>query len=214
MCVLIVMTVLGCSSSPAPAPPSVRAPESTVVTVDPNRVKRVRADLPPGYEVGDALGVASPAELWGFRAGWTAEPAPCAQLVDPAAGAPAQGLSGSGDGGLLYVVVATAQVMAPDPALRTECAQWTMTYGRSSASASVVEAPHIEGVETVGVSADIRTVVESGNETDSRTQTFTAYLGDHYVFVTLIVDPGSPHPPLPSQFAAELLVKTVSALRG
>jgi hypothetical protein len=41
-----------------------------------------------------------------------------------------------------------------------------------------------------------------------------AYLGDYYAFTTLISDPGSPESPLTPQFAADLLVKTVSALRA
>ena len=43
---------------------------------------------------------------------------------------------------------------------------------------------------------------------------FSAYLGDYLVFVTVVTDPGSPNPALGQEFAADLLVKTVSALRG
>lgn len=169
--------------------------------------------MPIGYEVADAVGVASPADIWGFRTGWTAEPPQCATLVEPAAGGSAQGLSGSGDGGLLYVVVVAGSA-AWDSALTAQCAHWQMAYGRSSATAELVPAPRIEGVDTVGVSATIRTVVESGRETETRAQTFSSYLGEHVVFVTLVVDPASPHPPLPPQAAADLLVKSVAALRG
>jgi hypothetical protein len=44
--------------------------------------------------------------------------------------------------------------------------------------------------------------------------TFSAYLDDYLVFVTVVTDPGSPNPPLGQEFAADLLVKTVSVLRG
>jgi Domain of unknown function (DUF5642) len=184
--------------------------------VDPARIKRVRADLPPGYEVADAPGVVSPADFWGFRSGWTAEPPRCAALANPADGGSAQGLSGSGDGGLLYVVVGAAPTgtVTLDTALVAECVRWTMAYGRSSATVSLIEAPHIDGVDTVGMATEIKSVVESGTETDAQAHTFTAYPDGHFVFVTLIVDPGSVHPALPSQYAADLLVKSVSALRG
>jgi hypothetical protein len=190
--------------------------------VDPARIKRVRADLPPGYEVADASGVDSPANFWGLRSGWSAEPPQCAALVSPVDGGFAQGLSGSGDGGLLYVAVVSDVAPVPgqapavelDGAVLADCGQWSMSVGRSSATVSLIEAPHIDGVDTVGMSTAINTVVESGTETNSQAQTFTAYLGEHFVFVTLIVDPGSPHPPLPPQYAADLLVKTVSVLRG
>lgn len=58
------------------------------------------------------------------------------------------------------------------------------------------------------------TVVEGGTETRSHADTFTAYLGDYVAFVAVVTDPGSPNPALGQEFAAQLLVKTVSALRG
>ncbi len=64
------------------------------------------------------------------------------------------------------------------------------------------------------MTTDITTSVEGGNQIVSRTNTFTAYLGDYYAFTTLISDPGSPHSSLTPQFAADLLVKAVSALRA
>ena len=65
-----------------------------------------------------------------------------------------------------------------------------------------------------GLSTATTTVVEGGTETRSHADTFIAYLGDYVAFVTVVTDPGSPDPALGQDFAAELLVKTVSALRG
>ena len=193
--------------------PSTITADSMHTAVDPARIKRVRSDMPSGYEVADAVGVASPAEAWGFRSGLTAEPPQCAALVDPTAGGSARGLSGSGDGGLLYVVVVSGAA-TPDPVLTAQCPQWQMAYGSSSATAELVAAPHIEGVDTIGMSATIKTVVESGRQTEAKAQTFIGYLPQCVVFVTLVVDPASPHPRLPPQTAADLLVKSVAALRG
>jgi hypothetical protein len=64
------------------------------------------------------------------------------------------------------------------------------------------------------MATEISTSVEGGNEIDSRAITFTAYLGDYYAFTAVVSDPGSPDPALAPQFAADLLVKAVSALRG
>jgi hypothetical protein len=77
-----------------------------------------------------------------------------------------------------------------------------------------VAAPAIDGAATVGLTTSTRTVVEGGTETHSHADTFTAYLGDYVAFITVVSDPGSPNPPLGQDFAADLLVKTVSALRG
>ena len=86
--------------------------------------------------------------------------------------------------------------------------------GSPAARVHLVDAPRIDGAETLGMAAEIVTSVEGGNEIGSRASTFTAYLGDYYAFTTLISDPGSPDAALTPQFAADLLVKTVSALRG
>jgi hypothetical protein len=61
---------------------------------------------------------------------------------------------------------------------------------------------------------DATTVVEGGTETHSRAATFSAYLSGHVVYVTIVTDPGSPDPALGQDFAAALLAKAVSAVRG
>jgi hypothetical protein len=185
--------------------------------IHPDRIKRVRGDLPPGYEVADVEGAASPAQYWGFRPGWTADRPQCAALVNPVADPlSAQGLSGSGAGGIVYVVVVTArsETAVPDAGLVADCGQWSLDSGGSSATVNLVDAPRIDAAGTVALSTAIRTVVESGTQTDAQAQTATAYVGRDVVFVTVITDPGSPDPPLPPQYAGELLVKAVSALRG
>lgn len=179
--------------------------------VDPARINRIRGDLPPGYDAGAADGVPSPAGFWGFRGAWTADPSHCAALIANGEPVAARGLSGSGPGGTLYVGVVRGH---PDPSRPADCDQWTMTNEHSSAAVSMIPGPPIDGAQTVGMMADIRTVVESGTETDSTTHTYTAYLGDQFVFVTLITDPGAATPPLAPQFAADLLVASVAALRG
>ena len=149
----------------------------------------------------------------------TTTPAQCATLADPGDGRDqsAQGISGSGSGGIVDAVVVFVPglpgPLAPDHHVVAACGQWTMA-GRTSVRVRLTDAPHIDGAEALGMVADIRTSVESGTEIDSRAYTFTAYLGDYYAFTTLTTDPGSALPALPAQFAADLLVKTVSTLRS
>jgi hypothetical protein len=139
-------------------------------------------------------------------------------LADPTSGhgQSPQGISGSGAGGTVYAVVVAAPTgpLALDQSLVAQCRQWSMTGRRASARVLLIDAPRIDGAETLGMAAEIVTAVEGGNEIGSRASTFTAYLGDYYAFTTLISDPGSPDAALTPQFAADLLVKTVSALRG
>lgn len=178
-------------------------------------------ELPPGYEATTGIpSGASPRVIW--RLGPQASdsksrPPQCAQLADPGNGRDqsAQGVSGSGSGGIVDAVVVAlpGPVDLPDDVVAA-CGQWTMTAGRSTASVRLTDAPHIDGAQTVGMVADVKSSVESGTEIDSRTYTFTAYLGNFYAFTTLTTDPGSVVPALTPQFAADLLVKTVSTLRG
>jgi len=159
-------------------------------------------------------GPTSAAGLWGFGTGWTAEPPQCAALADPAPGdADARGLSASGSGGTVYVVAAGATA-PPDPGLVGECGQWTMTFGHTVGTVTLAEAPHIDGVATLAMTAATRTVVESSMETEGRATTAFAYLGGRVAFVTLVTDPGALHPPLNSEYVNDLLTRTVAALRG
>jgi hypothetical protein len=177
----------------------------------------VRGELPAGYEVADISGSESPVALWGFGPGWVTEPPQCAALANPVDGGPTtRGWSASGAGGIVYAVVtgtAPARVDL-DPGLVAGCGQWTLTSGHTTGVVTLADAPAIDGASTIGMATTATTVVEGGTETHSVAHTFTAYLGEFVTFVTLVTDPGSPNPPLGQDFAAALLVKTVSALRG
>lgn len=172
--------------------------------------------MPSGYEATTVSGVAAPATTWGVGVGWTAEPAQCAALADPAAGhtESAQGVSASGAGGIVYAVVAPLAAAGPAPAVAAGCPRWTVTNGRSRSEVRLVDPPQVVGADTVAMASDTTTSAEGGRRIESHAETFIAYLGDSFAFTTLVTDPGSAHAPLPRQFAADLLVETVSALRG
>jgi hypothetical protein len=192
-------------------------PSHRSVQVKPANIAKVRGDLPAGYEVSDITDRAPPAALWGFGPGWSANPPQCGALADPVAdGAVTRGWSASGGGGIVNAVVTGSppEPVGLDLALVTDCGQWRLSGGHTSASVTFIDAPATDGVVTLGLSTFSTTVVEGGTETHSHAETFTAYLGDYVAFVAVVTDPGSPNPPLGQDFAAELLVKTVSALRG
>jgi len=212
----VLLLVAGCAHPGKPVPaPSVNA---SVRPIDPGNIRRVRRELPPGYEVAPVTDVTVPRDLWALGAAGAAIPPRCAALADLAGGhgQRGQGFSGSGVGGTVYAVIAAAPAGALrlDHSLLSQCRLWRMTGGRASARVRLVEAPHIDAAETLGMTAEIVTSVEGGNEITSQASTFTAYLSDYYAFTTVVSDPGSPHAPLTPAFAADLLVKTVSAVRG
>ena len=211
---IVALLTAACANPREPSP----APSGTLVhRVNPAHIKRVGRDLPPGYEVAAVSGVAGPPATWGLGGAWTADPPPCAVLADPAhgPGESAQGISGSGAGGIVYALGAAAPTgpVVPDPGLVAACPRWTMTTARATARVQLIEGPQIVGVQTLGMATDTSTSVVGGNEIASRANTFTAYLGGYYAFTTAVTDPGSPQPPLPPQSVADLLVKTVAELR-
>lgn len=210
----------GCAHPPTPSSPALPAPPAPRgTTVHPSNIKRVVRDLPPGYEVsgGGIPSAASPQLIWGLGADAATKPPQCDALADPGAGRDqsAQGISGSGPGGIVdAVVVAVPELVALHGNVVAVCGQWAMTAGHTTARVHLVDPPRIDGAETLGMVADLRSSVESGTQIDSRAYTFIAYLGDYYAFTTLTTDPGSALPALPQQFAADLLVHTVFTLRG
>jgi hypothetical protein len=211
---LVLLASCAHARQPAPAPP-----QSTPARhINPANIRWVRRELPPGYEVSGLSGQTAPSAIWGVGGGGAVSPTRCVALADPAGGhgQSAQGISGSGAGGIVYAVVAAAPTgpVALDQSLVNQCHEWTMTGRRATARVHLVDPPRIDGAETLGMAVDITTSVEGGNEIGSRANTFTAYLGDYYAFTTVISDPGSPDSPLTPQFAANLLVKVVSALRA
>ena len=220
----------GPSDAPHPAAGS-SAPSSQAVGIDLAGVARVRGDLPAGYEVGDLVGRVAPLAFWGFGPQWVADPPQCGVLADPAVdAATVRGWSASG----IRAASCTWWRLPRHPAGRSEatgrchrragaerpgdvigeCTTSTLTAGHTSGTVATVEAPAIDGATTVGVRTDTTTVVEGGTETHSHADTFTAYLDGYVAYVTVVTDPGSSGQALDADFAAALLVKTVSALRS
>lgn len=182
--------------------------------MDPGRINRARYELPPGYEVAEISGRVAPLAQWGFGSGWNADPPRCGALADPPLDpASVRGWSASGAGGIVYAVAAGGAVPV-DPAVLAECATWTMSAGPAGGDVRLTDAPPVAGTTTVGMAADALIVVEGGTETRSHATTVVAYEAPHLVYVTVVTDPGLPGPPLEQAFAADLLTKTVAALRS
>lgn len=213
----VLCVVTACGAPEVASPPSQTTTSRAESQVNPARISRVRGDLPAGYEVADLGGPASPAGFWGFKPGWSTDPPQCGVLAGPATDdATTKGWSASGPGGIVHAAV-TGSATSPvafDPAVLAECGQWTVLSGNTTGTVSLVDAPAIDGATTVGMDTQAKTVVEGGTETASAAYTYSAYFGDYLAFITVVTDPGSPNPPLGQDFAADLLVKTVSALRG
>ncbi|EID10140.1 hypothetical protein MXEN_19414 [Mycobacterium xenopi RIVM700367] len=219
MAAITVMLAAACAHPDGSARSNWPTPSAASdMRITPANIRRVARDLPGGYEVTGLAAATTPAAIWGVGPNWAAHPAQCATLADPlrGRGESAQGVSGSGSGGIVYAVVTTlpGKSAPADHATMSECRQWSMATRQAATRVRLVDPPHIDGIQTVGMASETTTSVENGTQIASHAQTFAAYLGDYYVFTILVTDPGSAHSPLPPQFVADLLVKTVAALRG
>jgi hypothetical protein len=204
----------GASDAPRPATGSPE-PSSRPSAINLADVARVRGDLPAGYEIADLVGRAAPLAFWGFGPQWVADPPQCGALSDPPVdGATIRGWSGSGQGGIVYVVAAVTGDTVVDPAVLGECGTSTLTAGHTSGTVTTVEAPAIDAATTLGLRTETTTVVEGGTETHTHADTFVAYLDGYVAYVTVVTDPGAAGPALRADFASGLLVQTVVAIRG
>ncbi|WAC92638.1 DUF5642 family protein [Mycobacterium sp. Aquia_213] len=214
---LLAVLVVACSHAPAHRPSATPSPSAHGTAVNPANIKRVVRDLPPNYEATAGIpSSTSPRVIWGLDPDATSKPAPCAALADPGKGRDqsAQGVSASGPGGIINVAVVALPDADLDQDVVDACGQWAMTAQHTTADVRLTDPPHIDDAQTVGMVVEIKSAVEAGTEIDSRAYTFIAYLGGYYAFTTVTTDPGSALPALPPQFAADLLVKTVSTLRS
>ena len=213
----VALSVAACACAPGP-PTTTTAPSTPSVRVTPANIERVRGELPDGYEVADVSGRASPVAFWGFGPDWLADPPQCGALAEPVADA--------GDDARLVrfgswrhrlrrrhrLATGAGRVRSRTDRRVRPLDACRRAHHRCRHAAST--RPRSTRPQRVGMVTEAKTVVEGGTETNSRAHTVTAYLGDYLAFVTVVTDPGSPNPPLGQDFAAALLVKTVSALRG
>lgn len=210
---VLALVCAACAVQPGPPDPSPTAAAELVV--DPARIDRARDALPEGYEVAPYTGSPAPIVLWGFAGAAESQPPQCRELgappVDPSS---AQGWSASGDGGIVYAVVAASTAPPPGRRLLADCRHWAVTSGNTTGTVTAMPAPTVDRADTVAMTTEATTVVEGGTQTRTQAETFIAFVGDYVCLVTLVTDPGSSYPGLDAAFASDLLVETVSTLRG
>src|ERR1700758_4028198 len=147
--VVLALLVTACAHSRVTKPPASPSSSTHGVTVNPAGIKRIVRELPPNYEVTTGIpGGASPRVIWGLGPDATIKPPQCATLADPGNGRDqsAQGVSGSGAGGIVdAVVVSLPGPVDLDHNLVAACGRWAMIDRHTTVSVRLTDPPHIDG---------------------------------------------------------------------
>ena len=150
-----------------------------------------------------------------FQQGLTWDPADCAKYAwTLPAGLKGNlaSVSAEGEGNrFIAMAIETSEPVSVDPAVVDKCRHVSFTGAGAHGVVDVVDAPHIDGVQTLGKRRQLQTAVGSGE-----LYTYVAYLGDYLVMVTAnpLPAPNQPVPAVNVQRAQKLLTDAVAAVRA
>ena len=150
-----------------------------------------------------------------FQQGLTWQPTDCAQYawtLPTGLHGNIASLTAEGEGNrLIAMAIETSEPVDLNPDAVDRCGHVTFTAPEMRGVVDVVEAPHIDGAQTVGKHRQLQTAVASGE-----LYTYVAYLGDYLVVVTAnpLLTPGKPAPAVNIKRAQQLLVDAVAAVRS
>ena len=150
-----------------------------------------------------------------FQEGLTWDPADCAKYAwTLPAGLKGNlaSVSAEGEGNrFIAMAIETSEPVRMDPAVVDKCRHVSFSGAGVRGVVDVVDAPQIDGVQTLGKHRQLQTAVGSGE-----LYTYVAYLGDYLVVVTAnpLPAPNQPVPQVNVQRAQKLLTDAVAAVRA
>ena len=120
-------------------------------------------------------------------------------------------VSAEGEGNrFIAIAVETSDRVPFDPAVTDKCKHVAFGGDTVRGAVDVVDAPHIDGAQTLGTHRQLQTTAGAGELYD-----YVAYLDNYLVVVTAnpLVVPGQPVAPVNTQRARDLLTTAVAAVR-
>jgi Domain of unknown function (DUF5642) len=212
-----VVLIGGCSGGGSSASSSSSAPPPKA-SVDIDKVLSVKSTFAPPYLVRTIGKTAIDPKLLvpiQFQQDLVWDPADCAKYAWTL---PA-GLKGNiatltaeGEGNrFIAMAVETSEPVRLDPEVVEKCKHVTFSGKDMRGVVDVVDAPQIDGVQTLGKHRQLQTATASGE-----LYTYVAYLGDYLVVVTAnpVPVPNQPVPTVNVERAQQLLTDAVAAVRG
>ena len=208
-----VCVLAGCSSGTDPS----------TAKADINKVVEVKSSFGPEFKVTDIneRGI-DPKLLSGRKLpeGLTFDPASCAKVsAGPDMPADLQGnmaaVSAEGNGNRFVVIAVETSKALPFNDPGKDCSKVTFSGAQVRGGIEVVEAPQIDGTQTLGVHRVLQTTV-AGSARTGELYDYSAQFGDYQVIVIAnpLVVPDQPVAKVDTQRARDLLVKAVNAVRG
>jgi hypothetical protein len=208
-----VCLVAACSS---------HAPTETV-NGDITKISQVKSFFGPDYKVKDVPKTAIDPKVLSTHKlppGLVFTPPDCSSFVvgaDMPAGLQGNMAAVEAEGhGNRYIAMAV-QTSAPVPFEEPghNCQKVAFQGGRVQGLIEVVDTPHIDETQTLGVHRVIKTVVQ-GKPRSGELYNYTAHFGDYQVIITANPVPvaGQPAAPVDTQRARDLLVKAVSVTKS
>lgn len=209
-----VCWLVGCSSG---------ASSTTASTGDIAKVAEVKSGFGPEYTVTDVTPRAIDPGFFSARKlpdGLSFDPANCAQVAaGPQLPTGLQGnmaaVSAEGNGNRFVVIAVETSQPLPAPSPGKDCSKVTFSGTQLRGGIEVVDVPHIDGTQTLGVHRVLQAVV-GGSARTGELYDYSARFGDYQVIVIAnpLVIPGRPVARVDTRRARDLLVQAVAAVRG
>jgi len=187
------------------------------------KVSGLKASFGPEYKVTEVASTGiDPKLLAGQRLpdGLKFDPPGCAkfatgQLVPPGTKGNMAAVSAEGQGNRFIVIAVETNEPVPVTEPGPDCKKVTFSGGAVRGTVESVDAPKIDGAQTLGVHRVLQTVI-NGQPRTGEVYNYSAHFGDYQVLVTAnpLVVPDKPLVPVNTQRAGELLVAGVDAIRG
>jgi len=200
----------GCSSEQVPH------------NIDIGKVQSVKSTFGPGFKVVSAGPTGIDPRLLApqtMPAGLTFDPADCAKyasgqtlpsgLKGNMAAVSAEGLGNR----FIAIALETSQQVAFDSASTEKCKHVTFTGGAVHGVVDVVDAPHVDGGQTVGLHRVLQATI-NGTARTGEIYSYVAYLGNYLVLTTAnpLVVPNQPVGPVDVARAQKLFTDAVAAV--
>ncbi len=202
---------------------SSHGPAGNAASADITKISQVKSSFGPEFKVKDVPKTAIDPKVLSTHKlppGLKFDPPDCSSFVvgedmPPGLKGNMAAVSAEGDGNRFIAMAVHTSEAVPFNEPGRNCRKVAFEGGRVRGLIEVVDAPRIEGTRVLGVHRVLQTLVD-GKPRGGELYNYSAHFGDYQVIITAnpLVQPGQPAPPVDTNRARDLLVKSVAAVRS